>query len=178
MEGGYPPLSQGATALPKSMSGGNFRPMSLWRKLFGGDEAPAAAPPPSRGQRLDYQNEALALERQGDFEGALTSYRLALRGAPSDVRLLQNIAILYSKTEQPEEAIRHYRKALELDQELPGAHYGLAFLLVKRGALGEAAGHLRSFLARPIKGADAEKWIRHAEGTLRDVEAALASEQA
>lgn len=151
--------------------------MSLWRKLFGSEtEAPTASP--ARGHRLDYQNEALALERQGDYEGALTSYRLALRGAPSDVRLLQNIAILYSKTAQPEEAIRYYRKALEIDHELPGAHYGLAFLLVKRGALPEAAAHLREFLARPLLGADAEKWVRHAEGTLREVEATLTAEEA
>lgn len=150
--------------------------MSLWRKLFGGNEPNGVAP--SRGQRLDYQNEALALERQGDFEGALTSYRLALRAAPNDVRLLQNIAILYSKTSQPEEAIRYYRKALDLDRDLPGAHYGLAFLLVRRGVLAEAAAHLREFLARPLKGADAERWVRHAEGTLREVEAALASDQA
>lgn len=145
--------------------------MSLWRKLFGGDEATNGGAP-SRGHRLDYQNEALALERQGDFEGALTSYRLALRGAPTDVRLLQNIAILYSKTVQPEEAIRYYRKALEIDGDLPGAHYGLAFLLVRRGQTTEAAKHLREFLARPLKGADAEKWIRHAEGTLREIETA------
>jgi tetratricopeptide (TPR) repeat protein len=151
--------------------------MSLWRKLFGSEtETPAGVP--SRGQRLDYVNEALALERQGEFEGALTSYRLALRGAPADVRLLQNIAILYSKTTQPEEAIRYYRKALEIDRELPGAHYGLAFLLVKRGALDEAATHLREFLARPLLGADAEKWVRHAEGTLREVEATLTAGEA
>ena len=151
--------------------------MSLWRKLFGSDQRSGGAIS-GPGQRLDYMNEALALERQGDFEGALTSYRLALRDAPGDVRLLQNIAILYSKTSQPEEAIRYYRKALEQDRELPGAHYGLAFLLVKRGTLAEGAAHLREFLARPMMGADAEKWVRHAEGTLREVEAALSAEQA
>ncbi|HEU4570171.1 MAG TPA: tetratricopeptide repeat protein [Gemmatimonadales bacterium] len=145
--------------------------MSLWRKLFG--DGPSNAPRPAR---LDYLNEALALERQGDFEGALTSYRLALRGAPDDVRLLQNIAILYSKTDQPEEAIRYYRRALDLDAALPGAHYGLGFLLVKRGQLAEGAAHLREFLARPLKGPEAEKWVRHAEGTLRQVEASLAAD--
>jgi tetratricopeptide (TPR) repeat protein len=148
--------------------------MSVWRRLFGGEETPAARTT-GGAQRLDYQNEALALERTGDFEGALTSYRLALRGAPTDVRLLQNIAILYSKTEQPEEAIRYYRKALEQDNDLPGAHYGLAFLLVRRGSLAEGAAHLREFLARPLKGADAEKWVRHAEGTLREIELKLSA---
>ena len=151
--------------------------MSLWRKLFGSDQRTGGAIP-AKGQRLDYMNEALALERQGDYEGALTSYRLALRDAPDDVRLLQNIAILYSKTSQPEEAIRYYRKALEIDRDLPGAHYGLAFLLVRRGTLPEAAAHLREFLARPLLGADAEKWVRHAEGTLREVEATLTAEEA
>ncbi len=177
MEGAYRPLQRGATALPKPMPGCNFRSMSLWQKLFGGDErTPHSAP--DRGQRLDYRNEALALERQGDFEGALTSYRLALRSTPDDVRLLQDIAILYSKTAQPEEAIRYYRKALEVDATLPGAHYGLAFQLMKRGSLAEAAAHLRAFLAHPLKGADAENWVRHAEGTLREVEATLSAEEA
>ena len=45
-------------------------------------------------QRLDYLNEALALERQGDFDAALTSYRLALRDHPDDLRILQNMAII------------------------------------------------------------------------------------
>lgn len=151
--------------------------MSLWRKLFGGEEQTNGGAP-TRGQRLDYQNEALALERQGDFEGALTSYRLALRSAPDDVRLLQNIAIIYSKTSQAEEAIRYYRKALAVDSDLPGAHYGLGFLLIHRGGHAEGADHLREFLARPLKGADAEKWIRHAEGALRDAESALSAEEA
>ena len=177
MEGVYRTLERVATALPKSMPRCNFRPMSLWRKLFGGEDRTNGGAP-TRGQRLDYQNEALALERHGDFEGALTSYRLALRGSPDDVRLLQNIAILYSKTAQPEEAIRYYRKALDVDADLPGAHYGLAFLLARRGVHAEAAGHLREFLARPLKGADAEKWIRHAEGALREAESALSAEEA
>ena len=84
-------------------------------------------------QRLDYLNEGLALERQGDYEAALTSYRLAFRDNPSDSRILLNMAIAFTKTGQPEEAIRHYKRALELDPSLVGAHYGVAFLLLKRG---------------------------------------------
>jgi tetratricopeptide (TPR) repeat protein len=120
-------------------------------------------------QRLDYLNEGLALERQGDYEAALTSYRLAFRDNPSDSRILLNMAIAFTKTGQPEEAIRHYRRALELDPSLVGAHYGVAFLLIKRGDAPQAAEHLRAFLARPPKGPDAERWIRHAESALRDI---------
>lgn len=143
--------------------------MGFFRKLLGRDETPAP-------QRLDYLNEGLALERQGDFNAAITSYRLALRDNPADARILLNMAIAFTKTGQPDEAIRHYRRALDLDGTLSGAHYGVAFLLLKRGEREAAAGHLRAFLARPPKGADSEKWIRHAETTLQALETAPAAE--
>ncbi len=139
--------------------------MSFWRRLFG-----SASTATSRPQRLDYLNEALALERQGDYTAALTSYRLGLRDNPVDPRILQNMAIAFTKTGQPDEAIRHYRRALDLDPALSGAHYGVAFLLLKRGDRDKAAGHLRAFLDRPPKGPDADRWVRHAEDTLRELD--------
>ncbi len=149
---------------PFDLLGNRFDKMSIWRSLFGTEPREALRP-----QRLDYLNEGLALERQGDFEAALTSYRLALRDSPTDSRILLNMAIAFTKTGQPEEAIRHYRRALEVDSTLVGAHYGVAFLLLKRGDGQAAAEHLRAFLARPPKGPDAERWIRHAESALRDI---------
>ena len=123
-------------------------------------------------QRLDYLNEALALERQGDFDAALTSYRLALRDHPNDPRILQNMAIAFSRTGRLEEAVRAYRRALDLDPGLSGAHYGLAFLQLRRGDTSEAMSHLQAFLDGPPAGADAERWIRHAKATLDDLVAA------
>jgi tetratricopeptide (TPR) repeat protein len=145
--------------------------MTIWQRLFGKQGREALAP-----QRLDYLNEGLALERQGDFEAALTSYRLAFRDNPTDSRILLNMAIAFTKTGQPEEAIRHYKRALELDDSLVGAHYGVAFLLLKRGDVQHAAEHLRAFLARPPKGPDAERWVRHAETALRDIASSPARE--
>jgi tetratricopeptide (TPR) repeat protein len=78
--------------------------------------------------------------------------------------------------DQQEEAVRHYRRALELDETLSGAHYGLAFLLLKRNERDEALAHLRSFLARPPRGPDAERWVRHAETALRELEESPAPE--
>ena len=138
--------------------------MSFWRRLFGPQPRESLRP-----QRLDYLNEGLALERQGDFEAALTSYRLAFRDNPTDSRILLNMAIAFTKTGQPEEAIRYYKRALDLDESLVGAHYGVAFLLLKRGDVEPAVEHLRAFLARPPKGADADRWVRHAETALRDI---------
>ncbi len=141
--------------------------MSFWRRLFGHGNRGTLRP-----QRLDYLNEALALERQGEYEAALTSYRLALRDNPSDLRILQNMAIAFTKTGQPDEAIRHYRKALGHDPTLVGAHYGVAFLLLKRGEVEQATAHLRAFLGNPPRGPDADRWIQHAENTLKRIEAA------
>src|SRR5437763_4599188 len=138
--------------------------MGFWRRLLGGSSADAVHP-----LRFVYLTAALALERQGDYDAALTSYRLALRDHPNDARILQNMAIALTKTRRIDEAIRHYRRALELDRELAGAHYGLAFLLLKRGDPDGATQHLRAFLAHPPKGPDAAKWIEHATVALRDL---------
>ncbi|HVO34400.1 MAG TPA: tetratricopeptide repeat protein [Gemmatimonadales bacterium] len=140
--------------------------MGLFRRLLGGQ---ASDDRPIKPQRLDYLNEALALERQGDYDAAITSYRLALRDHPNEPRILQNLAIAFSRTGKVDDAIRHYRKALEADATLAGAHYGLAFLLMKRGDLEGAAQHLKAFLGNPPRGVDAQKWIGHAEQTLAEL---------
>src|SRR5215213_3018084 len=111
--------------------------MTFWQRMFGKGTRGNLSP-----QRLDYLNEGLALERQGDFEAALTSYRLAFRDNPADSRILLNMAIAFTKTGQPEEAIRQYKRALELDDSLSGAHYGVAFLLLKRRDTKEATKHM------------------------------------
>ncbi|HEX6631215.1 MAG TPA: tetratricopeptide repeat protein [Gemmatimonadaceae bacterium] len=141
--------------------------MSWWSRLTGGKSDQQFKP-----QRLDYLSEALALERQGDYAAALTSYRLALRDKPEDHRVLQNMAIAYSRTGQMEEAIRCYRKALELKPSLSGAHYGLAYLLLKRRDTAGAIEHLEAFLEAPPSGAEAERWVRHARETLEQLRAA------
>jgi Flp pilus assembly protein TadD len=145
--------------------------MSWWSRLTGGKSKNQPRP------RVDYLTEAIALERQGDFDAALTSYRLALRDHPNDPKILQNIAIAYSKTGRLEDAIRSYRRALEVAPELSGAHYGLAFLLLKRGDRAGAMSHLDAFLSKPpASGAlgDMERWVRHAERTLAALHAGAA----
>jgi tetratricopeptide (TPR) repeat protein len=138
--------------------------MSWWSRLLGGRSDRELKP-----QRLDYLNEALMLERQGDYDAALTSYRLALRDKPDDFRVLQNMAIAYSKTGRQEEAIKAYARALEVEPKLSGAHYGLAFLLLKKGDLDGAAEHLEAFLRHPPKGSESDKWVQHAQQTLEQI---------
>jgi Flp pilus assembly protein TadD len=135
--------------------------MSWWSRLLGGKSKNDLG-----SRRVDYLSEAIALERLGNFDAALTSYRLALRDHPNDPRILQNIAIAYSRTGRIEDAIRSYRRALDVAPEVSGAHYGLAFLLLRRGDRAGAMTHLDSFLAKPPDSAEMERWVRHAEETL------------
>jgi len=138
--------------------------MSWWNRLLGGKSQSGLKP-----QRLDYLNEALALERQGDYDAALTSYRLALRDQPNDPKILQNMAIAFTKTGRLDDAIRSYRRALEVAPQLSGPHYGLAFLLLKRSDRQGAEKHLKAFLAKPPSSPEAERWVRHAQETLDEL---------
>lgn len=135
--------------------------MSWWSRLFGKGSGRNARPP-----RLDYLGEALALEKQGNYDAALTSYRLAMRDFPNDAKIATNLAIACTKTGRVDEALRNYKRALELDPKMAGAHYGLAFLLLKRGDLDATAQHLRAFLDHPPEGEDAGQWVAHAQQTL------------
>ncbi len=137
--------------------------MSFWNRFGGGKSK-------SEQKRLDYLSEGLALERQGDYEAALTSYRLALRDEPNNHNVLQNMAIAYSRLTRTSEAIRCYRRALEIQPKLSGAHYGLAYLLLRRGETSDAAFHLESFLMDPpAPSAEADRWVRHARETLDQI---------
>ncbi|HEX7121000.1 MAG TPA: tetratricopeptide repeat protein [Gemmatimonadaceae bacterium] len=144
--------------------------MSWWSRLLGGRSRSELKP-----QRVDYLNEALALEKQGDYDSALTSYRLALREKPDDATVLQNMAIAFTKLNQHEEAVKCYRRALEIEPNLSGALYGLAFLLLRRGDKEGALGLLERFLESPPTGPKAQAWIEHARETLASLRSTMSA---
>ena len=137
--------------------------MSLWNKIFGG---------PVRAERIDYYEEGLALAQEGKHHEALTSLRLALKESPGDPIVLQQIAIAYTRIGMEEEAIKTYRHVLHREPESSGAHYGLAFLLLRRGDAGEAAEHLEAFLGSPPTDAEAQDYVDHARRTLEELRGA------
>src|SRR5258706_11616922 len=111
----------GDSTLPTSAAASYFRPMGFWRRLFGGGSSSSDDLKP---QRLDYLNEALALERQGDYEAALTSYRLAPPRLPNHPRILPNMAVPLPKTRRFDETIRPFPPAPQLDATPASGHYG------------------------------------------------------
>jgi Flp pilus assembly protein TadD len=131
--------------------------MVWWKKLVGRPEGLG---------RVDYYDEGVALMDEGKFHEALTSFRLALKEAPGDSIVLQQIAIAYTRIGMTEEAVKTYRHVLQKTPEAAGAHYGLAFLLVRSGQTEEATLHLKAFLEHAPTGADAQEHLDHARRTL------------
>jgi tetratricopeptide (TPR) repeat protein len=131
--------------------------MSWWKRLFQDERT---------REEVDYYREGLDLLRVSKYHEALTSFRLALRDTPGDVAVLQQIAIAYTRIGMTDEAVKTYRSVLSKDPRALGAHYGLAFLLLRQGAEAEAAEHLRAFLADPPAGREAGQHIVHARQTL------------
>ncbi len=115
----------------------------------------------------DYYEEGVSLVRQERFHDALTSFQLALRERPNDPATFEQLATVYTRTNQPQEAIKAYRKALEIRPRSPSAHYGIAFLLLRSGDREAAETHLRTFLASEQANWDEDPHVQHARSTLQ-----------
>ncbi|MEJ2215700.1 MAG: tetratricopeptide repeat protein [Gemmatimonadota bacterium] len=135
--------------------------MDLFRRVFGQGEGNA--------DRVDYYREGVELLGVGKYHEALTSFRLALREAPDDPAVLQQIAITYTRIGMTDEASKTYRSVLEKDGHAAGAHYGLAFLLLRDGQKEEAEKHLRAFLSDAPGDAAAMRHVEHARQTLEEL---------
>jgi cytochrome c-type biogenesis protein CcmH/NrfG len=133
--------------------------MAFWKKLFtdGAEE------------KVDYYSEGVEMLNAGKYHEALTSFRLALRESPNDPAVLQQIAVTYTRIGMTDEAIRTYRNVLTRDASAVGAHYGLAFLMLRDGRTDDAVEHLRAFLASPPDGPEAQPHIDHARQTLEQL---------
>lgn len=134
--------------------------MSWFKNIIpgGGSRAPRST---------DYYREGADLLAEGKYLEALTSFRLALRRKPDDIDVLQQMAVAQTRLGTEDEAIRTYRRVLDIDPHAAGGHYGLAFLLINRGSDDEAVAHLRAFLARPPERAEAH--VAHARAALAEL---------
>jgi Flp pilus assembly protein TadD len=136
--------------------------MAWWRNLISGRS------PDTTGE-TDYYQEGVELLRDEKYHDALTSFRLALRENPNDTDVLQQIAVTYTHIGMTDEAVRTYRRVLELHPNASGAHYGLAFLLLQRGSREDGIAHLKAFLAHPPAIPEAQRHVQHARRTLEEI---------
>lgn len=120
-------------------------------------------------ENVDYYQEGLDLLGVGKYHEAVTSFRLALREMPADPAILQQIAIAYTRIGMTGEAIKVYRGVLERNPRAVGAHYGLAFLMLREGQEQKAVEHLESFLAAPPDSPEAGEHVAHARDALAEL---------
>lgn len=135
-----------------------------WWRFWERDESAEHASP-------DYYGEGVDLAREERYHEALTSFRLALRERPEDLATLEQMAVVYTRIGMTDEALKTYRRVIDLEPGRPAAHYGAAFLLLNRGREQEAREHLEAFLRRRPDSPDAERHVRHARETLERLDA-------
>ena len=130
--------------------------MAFWKKILGSEEA----------HPVDYYDEGVGLLADGKFHEAMTSFRLALKESPGDAIVLQQIAICYTRIGLVDGAAKTYRHVLQKNPASSGAHYGLAFILLRSDQPQESIRHLEAFLANAPNGDDATAHVEHARWTL------------
>ncbi len=126
----------------------------------------------NQGEDPDYYEEGVSLVEQERYHEALTSFRLALRERPDAAEPLEQMGVVYTRIGVTDEAIKAYRKALDRDPDSAGAHYGLGFLMLRRGRESEAERHLEAFLESASGGEAEARHVRHARETLEQLRGA------
>lgn len=127
-----------------------------------------------RHDQPDFYEEGVELVRQELYHEALTSFRLCLKYNPRHPATLEQMAVVYTHIGLTDDAVRAYGAALEERPRSAAAHYGLAFLLLKRGAEREATRHLQEFLAYARGDREEPRHLEHARRTLQRLGAPVA----
>ena len=115
-----------------------------------------------------YNLALLAMDR-GRIDGAIRHFEAALAGSGggetsshlSAALVHNNLGIALARKGLEEEAMAHYRKAVELRDDFADAHTNLATLLLAKGATTEAIQHFRKALSLPPE--DAQSHLRLAK---------------
>ena len=103
-------------------------PLDRWSEAV----SPVVADGGSGREAARRNDRGVLLEREGDLEGALRQYRLALESDPAFVTAWINAGNAYLKLANPAEAGRCYQRALELDPDNPRALNNLACVQLGR----------------------------------------------
>ncbi len=132
----------------------------VWRKIWDGIGR-------RRQDQPDFYLEGVELVEQELYHDALTSFRLSLKYNPRHPATLEQMAVVYTHIGLTDDAVRAYTAALEERPRSSAAHYGLAFLLLRRGAEHEATRHLQEFLNNARGDREEARHLEHARRTLR-----------
>jgi len=123
---------------------------------------------------MAHYNLGIALNKQGDIDGAIVHYRQALELRPSYAEAHYNLGRLLVQEGQLDEAITHYEKALEMSPSDADAHNNLGAALLASGRVDEAIAHYRKALVTQPDRADASCNLASALLSKKDLDGAIA----
>ncbi len=132
----------------------------VWRKIWDSNGR-------CRRRLPDFYEEGVELVRQELYHEALISFRLSLKYNPRHPATLEQMAVVYTRIGLTDDAVRAYGVALEERPRSTAAHYGLAFLLLRKGAERDASRHLQEFLAHARGDREEPRHLEHARRTLK-----------
>ena len=96
----------------------------------------------------------LTWRQTAEYHNLFALYTATLQKNPGCWMAHYNLGIVLSAQGEPEQAISHYRRAVDLRPDYAEAHYNLGRLLVEKGQLDDAIAHYEKAVA--INPADAE----------------------
>jgi superkiller protein 3 len=125
-----------------------------------------------------HNNLALAAIDVGELELAEAHYRDSLEIQPQPA-IYNDLGVVLERQGLSDEAVRAYRKAIELDPKFASAHYNLGSSLARSGQLAEAERYLRKALdADPTSAAAHQQLAQVLTGLGRTDEARRENEKA
>jgi protein O-mannosyl-transferase len=123
---------------------------------------------------MAHYNLGIALNEQGDTDGAIAHYRQALELRPSYAEAHYNLGRLLVQNDRLDEAITHYEKALEINPGDADADNNLGATLFASGRVDEAIAHYRKALSTQPDYADASCNLASALLSKNDLDGAIA----
>ena len=93
-----------------------------------------------------FYNQGVVLEKQGQVDAAVKSYRQALELSPGYSSALLNLGKLLAETGQFAEAVARYQEALRIRPDYADAHNNLGAALVSLGRIDEAVARYQEAL--------------------------------
>lgn len=117
-------------------------------------------------QARDYRQEALRLQKDGDYDGALNLLQKSIETDPGYSSAYNDIGIIYESLGFTEQAEASYLEASRLSPELPGPYSNLALFYEGQNRQEEAIDY---WLKRSKTGAEDDPWKKRAQDRFNEL---------
>jgi tetratricopeptide (TPR) repeat protein len=102
-------------------------------------------------------DEAATASRKGDFSGARELYEKALKLAPENVEILNNLGVVYLAEKKREKALSLFRRAILLKQDYVDPYYNMACLYAQKNDIDQSLWYLKIAISMDR---DVVNWVK------------------